>query len=143
MSVTILRDGVPVEVSDADWSEQNPPLAIAERRDALAAYARRRSYEIRVGGTVISGAPIKTDGDSLALINGMASLAGRHADRTFNFDTDAGTVALSAADASSLADAVGSWVQGTFDRRASVLAAIAAGTLTTEAAVEAALTAPA
>lgn len=109
-------------------------------KDDLAAYTRDKSRQVRVGGTTINGSPVKTDDGSLALINGMAALAQQDSTRTFSFDTGDGTtvLTLTAAEAIAFAQAVGGWVQLTFDRRAEVLTAIGAGTVTTPDQIDAA-----
>ncbi|PTM92863.1 DUF4376 domain-containing protein [Mycoplana dimorpha] len=104
----------------------------------LAAYARDLSWRTRVDGTTINSVPVRLDDGSLALINGMVGLAERDAERTFNFDSAAGIVTLTAAQAITFGEAIGVWVQLTFDRRAAVLLAIEAGSLTTTAEIDAA-----
>ncbi|MCD1636276.1 DUF4376 domain-containing protein [Martelella mediterranea] len=108
-----------------------PPTA-----DELAAYARNLSWRIRVAGTDINGVQVRCDDGAIALINGMAMLAQQDEVRTFNFDAGDGMVSLTAAEAIALATAVGAFVQSTFDRRATVLAAIADGSVTDAAAID-------
>lgn len=112
-------------VAGNPWPDDPPDIV------DLAAYARDVSWRTRCAGTVILGFAVKIDDGSIGLINGMANLAQRDPSRVFNFDSPGGTVQLDAAQAIAFAEAVGEWVQLTFDRRALVLAAIAAGTITT------------
>ncbi|AJY46474.1 DUF4376 domain-containing protein [Martelella endophytica] len=107
----------------------------------LSAYAARKSWETRIEGPLINGVRIKCDGEAIGLINGMAALAERDADRTFSFDAHGdGTAVLSltAVEAIAIAERVGEFVQWTFDRRADVYAAIDAGTVSNQAEVDAA-----
>lgn len=106
--------------------------------EELAAYSRDLSWRIRVTGTAISGVHVRCDDGAVALINGMAALAKADGDRVFSFDAGSGVMSLTAAEAVTLATAVGEWVQKTFDRRAAVLAAIASGTVTTKVEIDAA-----
>lgn len=109
---------------------------------SLPDYARNRSWEIRTGGAVIGGVPVRTKDTDIALIAGMALRAKTAIEnseaKSFNFDSGAGIVTLDAAQAFAFATAVSDWVQATFDKRAEILAAITAGTITTRAQVDAA-----
>lgn len=105
----------------------------------LENYTRQRSWEIRTGGTTVNGVPVKTDSDSIALINGMAMLAQLDPQRVFKFDTGQGVVDLDAATALAFATAIGSWIQATFDTRADALSRIASGEITTTEQVDQAL----
>lgn len=104
----------------------------------LAAYARQVSWQTRTAGTVINGVPIALDDGAIALINGLYVSASRDANKVFSFDTRAGSIQLTSADAIALSVAVSDWVQLTFDRRAAVLTAIAAEQITTTAEIDAA-----
>ncbi|MEO1986251.1 MAG: DUF4376 domain-containing protein [Martelella sp.] len=113
-----------------------PTVPADPTKDELAAYARDLSWRIRVAGTDINGVRVRCDDGAIALINGIAALAERDADRSFSFDAGDGIVKLDAAQAIALATAAGEFVQSTFDRRADVLAAIAAGSITRQAEVD-------
>ncbi|PTM95070.1 DUF4376 domain-containing protein [Mycoplana dimorpha] len=104
----------------------------------LTAYARDLSWRTRGDGTTINGVPVRLDDGSLSLINGMVALAERDSGRAFHFDSAIGTVTLTASQAIAFAEAIGEWVQRTFDRRADVLAAIGTGNITTTAQIDAA-----
>jgi hypothetical protein len=120
---------------DYEIEDDTPPSPAVESLDA---YVRRRTWEIRVGGTTINGAPVRTDPDSLVLINGMAALAQVDPARVFKFD--AGTIVeLSSAQAIGFAATVGNWIQSTFDKRAEILASIANGLISTKTEIEAEL----
>jgi len=113
-----------------------PAVPVEPTKDELAAYARDLSWRIRVAGADINGVRVRCDDGAIALINGMAALAARDPGRTFSFDAGDGIVALDAADAIALATAVGAFVQSTFDRRATVLAAIADGSVSATAEID-------
>ena len=113
-----------------------PPEVMQPR---LVDYARNKSWAIRSAGMPYGeDKKIGLDADALAMINGMALMAQLDPQRTFNFDTGAGVVPMRATEALSFAGLVGAWVQGTFDKRTEVLAAIQAGTITTYEEVDAA-----
>lgn len=139
------QDGKPVEVdfigdpASHGFLDEKPVIPeTPPTPEDLAAYASKKSWETRIAGPLINGVRIKCDGDAIGLINGMAMLAQQDATRTFNFDTGDGMVSLTAAEAISLAEQVGEFVQLTFDRRAEVYAAITAWTVTTTADIDAA-----
>lgn len=121
-----------------------PPPPPPPDRAALAAYARRRSWEIETAGIAVAGVVVATDRDSQGLIARMHALAQREPGRLFRFDALSGPVTLDAAQASALARAVDDHVQAAFARRCAVVAAIEASppTIASEAAVDAALAAP-
>ncbi|MFD1328308.1 DUF4376 domain-containing protein [Mycoplana ramosa] len=121
------------------WSHDGEAFAPPEPEPVdLAAYAREKSWQVRVGGTTVNGAPIQTDGESIALITAMERLAERDPERVFEFDSLSGPITLTSTQAIAFSVAAGDWVQATFDRRAAVLRAIEAGHVTTTAEIDAA-----
>jgi len=140
----VVEDDSTIErfgLTRADFPDAAPPPLpeyVAPSAIDLAAYARDVSWRTRVAGTTIGGISVGLDGDSIALINGMASLAERDNSRTFSFDSNTGTISLTADAAIAFAEAVGEWVQLTFDRRGDVLAAIAAGDVSSTEEIDAA-----
>jgi len=105
------------------------------RKTALAQHARTVSWQKRISGMSFEGILVATDAEGLTLINGLKAMAEDQPERTFSYDTPAGPVPLTAAQAIDLARAVGNFVQSTFDRRAEVLAQIASGDIKTMAQI--------
>lgn len=104
----------------------------------LKAYARNISWQKRVAGVPIGGLHVASDPDSLTLITGMVSAAQLDPTRSFNFDTAAGPILMTAEQGIAFGVDVLNFVQSTFDRRAEVLAKIDAGEITTKGDVDAA-----
>lgn len=123
----ILVDGVPTIIR-----------TLADIVIDLVAYASEIAWQTRVGGVVINGTPVKTDGDSVALIGSMYQMAKDFPEKTFDFISASGPVTLNSTEAMYLAKAVGDWVQNCFTRLGAVLTAIAAGQITTTAEIDAA-----
>jgi len=137
---TVDADGIRERYGRELPTEQELLKALAEADrlgvEGLKSYVRQVSREKRTGGFGYNGLYVQTDPDSLTLINGMANLAQLEPERVFNFDTAAGPIQMSAAQAIAFAAAVGAFVQATFDRRAAVLAMIDAGEVTTTEQVD-------
>ncbi|WP_316189388.1 hypothetical protein [Bradyrhizobium sp. SZCCHNS1054] len=111
----------------------------------LVAYANARQWaKATVGYAVtVNGAPItiSTTSESLGLITGkVARLQQPNPPAAVTWQTGPTSfVSIPAADFTTLATEVADFVQSTFDKLATALAGIAAGTITTQAAVDAAL----
>ncbi|MFO0407817.1 MAG: DUF4376 domain-containing protein, partial [Labrys sp. (in: a-proteobacteria)] len=113
------------------WVDPTPPINLS----AIAAEAR---YLAETSGIALNGATILTDRESQALINGAVSLCQINPAATVKFKTVSGAfVTLDATQVIGIGVAVGTHVQACFAREADVASEIAAGTLTTEAAVRA------
>lgn len=116
------------------WSKTNTldPLPAANLYQ-IAADAR---YKAEISGIVLGQAPILTDRQSQALINGAVALVQLNPTATVRFKTAAGTFSsLNAQQVIGIGVAVAQHVQACFAREADVALEIAAGTLTTPDAV--------
>lgn len=102
----------------------------------LTRYAADKRWRIETGGIAVSGLSVPTDDRAKTLINGGASAL---ADGdTIPFKTAAGWVTLTGVQLRAIRAAIAQHVQACFSTEAAVVAAIAAGTVTTIAAVDAA-----
>lgn len=104
----------------------------------LSAYATFKRYAVETGGITVEAMPISTDRQSQAMINGAYNLVQLAPASSLQFKTDSGFVALNATQIIALATAVAVHVQKCFSAEASASAAIAAGTMTTPAEIDAA-----
>lgn len=106
----------------------------------LYAYARQKRYEVETGGVMFNGVLIRTDPDSQARITGAYTLL--QADPTLTeVDWEAQPqqwVTVDADTMKAIGIAVGRHVQACFSTLRAVQAAIAAGTITTTAEIDAA-----
>lgn len=145
--ITRTADGavIPADPENRDylaylaWAANNTPdPAPAVSLYDVAAAAR---YDAEISGISLNGTPILTDRQSQALINGAVSLCERDPTRLIRFKTGSNVfVTLDATTVFAIGVAVGGHVQACFAREAEVSAEIAAGTLTTPAAVRARFT---
>ncbi|UZE51130.1 DUF4376 domain-containing protein [Rhodopseudomonas sp. P2A-2r] len=105
----------------------------------LLAYAKDASWRKEIGGVVIAGIPVATDDRSQLKI--LGSRVAADADPNWSTEWDAAndqTYPIDAATMIMISDAVAAHVNRCFSIRASVKAAIAAGTITTTAEIDAA-----
>lgn len=144
-TILAVRDGIELNINVApDNPLYNDLLLSGETIAAyepppvdLVAYLKAKRYACETGGIIVGGAAIATDRESQAMVNGAYAMALRDAERTFNWQTDAGFVTLSAAAIIAIAVAVGDHVQACFDFQAATAAAIEAETITTAAQIDA------
>jgi len=111
---------------DHDWIDGAWVLSLAAAQTTqLAALASYR-WGKQSGGTTGNGASIKTDSDSLTLINGAKALVDAlGASATVNFKTGAGAfVTLTQAQVNAIALAVGQHVQLCFNNEAAHATAV-------------------
>ena len=105
----------------------------------LVAYAKDASWKKEVGGIVIAGIPVATDDRSQLKI--LGSRVAADADPNWSTNWDAAndqTFPIDAATMIMISDAVAAHVNRCFSIRANVKAAIATGTITTTAEIDAA-----
>lgn len=120
------------------------PSGLAPPNSAmLAAYANAKQWDLATGGYTITvnSAPLVFPSDvvSMGLITGKAArLAQPNPPASFDWQTPAGFVTIAATDFIIVATQIADFVQLTFNALAAVFAAIAAGTITTTAEVDAA-----
>ena len=108
----------------------------------LKAYAAAARYTKETAGITVGNAPVATDRDSQAMINGMWAAAQINPAITVQFKSAGGGFAqINAAQIQSIAAAVIAHVQACFTAEAQVDAAITAGTITTTAPIDAAFAA--
>lgn len=106
----------------------------------LADYAASVRYDKETGGTTVSGTPIPTDRTTQSLLTGAYSYVQATPSATVQWKLADGTfVNLTAAQITEIAVDVAGWVQQCFAKEAAAVASINAGTITTLAAVDAAL----
>jgi hypothetical protein len=126
----------------ADWLFNGAtfvqPAAGQYTKAQLTGYAASKRYDVEVGGMTITGIPIATDRQSQAMINGAFNLASQNAALALQFKTESGFVSLTAAQIIGIAVAVATHVQNCFAKEAEVGAAIAAGSISDLAAIDAA-----
>lgn len=109
----------------------------------LLAYANAKQWALATGGytIMVNSAPLVFPSDvvSMGLITGKAArLAQPNPPASFDWQTPTGFVTIAAADFISVATQIADFVQSTFTALAVVFAAIEAGTITTNAEVDAA-----
>ncbi|MCJ2141864.1 DUF4376 domain-containing protein [Methylobacterium sp. E-066] len=92
----------------------------------LADYAAAKRYAVETGGITVSGARVRTDRESQALLTGAYVRAQKNPAGTVSFKTLDGFVKLPAAQVIALGDAVGDHVQACFDAEEAVDAALSA-----------------
>ena len=107
----------------------------------LAAYAADARWRRETGGVVVDGTAIGTDRESQAMLAGAHAYVVATPGATITWKSENGFVMLDAAAVTALAAAVGAHVQACFAAEAAVVAAIAAGTITTPAEIDAAFAA--
>lgn len=119
--ITQGADGQPVATDPPEPGADQVPAIIAARR-----------YQAESAGITINGMAVATDRDSQGLITGAAFAASLDPNYTCNWKTDAGFVKLDAKALIAVAQAVRAHVQGCFDREATLLADVKAGTYTSD-----------
>lgn len=97
----------------------------------LIAYAANRRWQVETGGITVGGSLIDTSRESQAMITGAYNYSQVRPDKLIKFKAASGWVELDAATVAAIATAVGDHVQACFDAESEVVAAIAAGTVTT------------
>lgn len=116
----------------------NAVLGNRSQTETLAAYAAEKRYAVETGGLNVGGVSIPTDRDTQAKLTSAFLLAQADPAASFQWKTSAGFVTLTAATVGQIAVAIGQFVQAAYAAEAQVLAAIAAGTITTTAQIDAA-----
>ena len=117
------------------------PAAPAPTKADLAAYAVRLRWLTEVSGILFDGHPIPTDDRGKGLVNGAYQKALADPATTKRWQVSAAPIAfvtLSNAQLVALGLAAEAFVQSTFDKLDDVADGIAAGSLTTPAAIDAA-----
>jgi len=105
---------------------------------ALAAHAAAVRFAVETGGITVSGATVDTSRESQAMITGAHSYVLATPAAVIFYKSAGGFVTLDAATMVAVATAVGQHVQACFAREAEVVVAIAAETVTSRAAIDAA-----
>lgn len=124
------------------WTLKNGQLVAAAAAPAdLIAYANAKQWALATGGYAVTiggqSLTFSTDGVSQSLINGLWSrLQAANPPASINWQFSTGFVSIAAADFETAAIDIADFVQATFDALKSVLAAIAAGTITTNAQID-------
>lgn len=116
------------------------PVPVAPSTAVLTAYAATKRYSLETGGYVFNGHPISTDRDSQSKIGNVA-LAANIIGSFFSTDwkcSDGTFVTMGQAEAIAMATAVMTFISACFDTEATVASAIAAGTISTIAQIDAA-----
>jgi hypothetical protein len=131
-----------VAYAGCTWSDTDgfaapvrPPLTQVE----LVAYAADKRWRVETGGIAIGGMPVATDDRSKMMIMGARVKANDNPDFTTKWKSASGMfVVLDGAAIIAISDAVLSHVDTCFEVEATVLAEIAAGTITTIEQIDAA-----
>lgn len=103
----------------------------------LKAYAAQKRWELEVGGVIVGGMPVSTTRESQSLIHGAYSYAKDDLIESFRFKSEAGFVTLLAPQIIAIGKAVAEHVQACFVWEADTHAAIDAGSVTSEADIDA------
>lgn len=115
------------------------PAADSYTKAQLSAYAAAKRYDKEVGGTTVNGHAYLSDRETQAKLTAAVLLCQVNPSATIKWKlADGSFIDLDAAGMTAVASAVGAFVQACFATEASVTAAIAAGTTTTLAQVDAA-----
>jgi hypothetical protein len=105
----------------------------------LVAYAAQKRWEVETGGIMVAGVPVATDDRSKIMIIGARVKADADANFTTQWKLPSGDfLTIDAATLIAISDAVLAHVDACFAVEATVLAGIAAGTITTTANIDAA-----
>ncbi len=133
---------VPTDSADIGWTYDGTtfaaPVVISSKADLLA-YAAAVRYAKEVGGTTVNGHAYLSDRETQAKLTAAVLLCQVNPSATIMWKlADGSFIDLDAAGMTAVASAVGAFVQACFATEASVSAAIAAGTTTTLAQVDAA-----
>lgn len=115
----------------------------ALQKAALISYAASRRYAVETGGLTISGVKVATDRESQSMLNAAFNIASGNANFTTMWKGDDGTfTALTAPQIIAIAQAVGAFVASCFAAEAAAVTAINAGSITTNAQIDAAIVVP-
>ncbi|MBB3381812.1 MULTISPECIES: DUF4376 domain-containing protein [unclassified Rhizobium] len=114
----------------AGWSPEPAPVD-------LYAYAASKRYAVETGGIVLNGMRVMTDRASQSLITGAYNYVQANPDVLVKFKTSAGFIELTAAQMTTIANAVGAHVQAAFAAESDVNVQIIDGMITTKAGVDA------
>lgn len=150
----------PVSVDDASLAERDldaEPFIVWPKRNGeqtldalhevlrahgieadLAAYASQVRFARETAGIEVGGERIDTSRESQALITGAHALALAEPDEAIDFKSSTGWVVIDSAAMILVALAVARHVRACFRTERAVAAAIAAGTITTQAEIDAA-----
>lgn len=107
----------------------------------LAAYTADKRWRLETGGITVGGAPVRTDRESQAMINGAFALAKDSPSTSILFKTAAGFASLNADAIVGIGRAVAAHVQACFAAEADVLYRINAGDISTKEQIDAAFAA--
>jgi Domain of unknown function (DUF4376) len=146
MTVSILRDGVLVDLTDAEAAAMFPPPP-AEPPPTLSdliAYAAAARYNVETSGITVSGIKIATDRDSQALITGAWAMVQQTPTATIQWKgSDGSWTTINAAQITGIAMAVSTHVQTCFSAEQACDTAINAvpPTITTTAQIDAVMAA--
>ncbi|WP_020185958.1 DUF4376 domain-containing protein [Methylopila sp. 73B] len=115
--------------------------APAEPEVDLTAYAAQRRWEIETGGLDVAGMRVETDDRAKLLLAGARINAEANPAYVTRWKVAGGWVELTAAEIVAISDAVLAFVDRLFNAELDLHEAIAGGTVTTEAEIDAALAA--
>ncbi|WP_054308909.1 DUF4376 domain-containing protein [Mesorhizobium sp. 1M-11] len=104
----------------------------------LSAYAAEKRWRIETGGITVGGARLDTSRESQSMITGAYAYSQANPEMSISYKAASGWVVMNAATLATIATAVGTHVQACFAAEAEVASAIEAGTITTQAAIDAA-----
>ncbi len=137
-------DGSHLEIADADAEnvealiDDIANLRSAALKSSLLVYAADKRWRVETGGIVVGGMSVATDDRSKLMITGARVKADKDAAFTTNWKTPAGFVEIDAATIIAISNAVLDHVDASFAIEGAVLAGIEAGTITTQAQIDAA-----
>ncbi len=118
-------------------SAEEAAAVLAAAKAAKKAVIAAARYAAEIAGVTVSGATIRTDRESQALITGAALKATQDAEYTCTWKAESGFVSLNAATIIAVADAVRAHVQACFDAEAAKCVLIdAAATVAEVEAIE-------
>lgn len=122
-----------------EFVQPTQPLPTPEQLTAaLIAYAADKRWQVETGGVIVGGVPVMTDDRSKVMILGSRVQADHDPSFTVEWKAADGTFTrLAAPQIIAISDAVLAHIGASFAAEAEVVGAIEAGTITTEAEVDA------
>lgn len=134
----IMWDGAILSVPEPFTTAAAAAIAdmAGSRKALLINYAASVRYAKEIGGLTVNGKRFLSDRETQAKLTAAAVMGQITPTATFQWKSDDGFVALTAAQVLSVAQAVGGYVQACFAMEGTVVAAISAGTIATKEQVD-------
>lgn len=128
-------DGVTQAALDAALAAHDPTTAAKAR---LVDYAADKRWRVETGGLTVGGTRVDTSRESQSMIANAHAYVAASGATSISYKADSGWVTMDAATVTAVALAIGAHVQAAFAAEEAADAAIAAGTITSTAEIDAA-----